>query len=470
MFKRIGGRVAIMGGKKEEVERALESMRKSISSLPPNLREKAEKLLKNEELLRKELLIHYGGEIKIAPKEKATEKNLPLYYTPNIALLGTAFECFPELTNKFALRGRTIGVVTDGTRILGLGDIGPYGGLSVMGGKAFLFMDGSRSRINAFPIAVGTKDRDEFIETVVRIAPSFAAINLEDIDSNGGKCFYILEQLRKRLRELPVPVPVWHDDQQGTAAIVTAALKNALKAVGKDIRKVRIILNGAGAANIRIAEYLMMFGAKGENIISLDSKGALYKGRKDLELTENGHARSLAEKTNPEKRKGRLADVIGGSDVLISATSPEAVQKFVRRDIVRKMNKNPIVFILENPTPRETLKEVAKGGAAVIANGSFPPNQCNNMYVFPGLMWGTISVHAKEINDEMVRATVDAIAGMVERPRRERILPAITPEVHLRVGVSVAKAAIESGVAGVDVKLPADERKAFRMLERMLKN
>lgn len=459
-----------MGRKNEEVERAIRSMKESACSLPPHLQEKAKKLLKNEEALRKELLLHYGGEIKITPKEKATAKNLPWYYTPNIALLGTAFECFPGLTNMFATRGKVIGVVTDGTRILGLGDIGPYGGLSVMGGKAFLFMDGPRSKISAFPLAIGTKNPDEFIETVVRIAPSFGAINLEDIDSRGGKCFYILEQLRKRLRELPVPVPVWHDDQQGTAAIVTAALKNALKVVEKDTRKVRIVLNGAGAANMRIAEYLMAMGANGGNIVLLDSRGTLYKGREDLELPENSYRLLIASKTNPEKKKGGLEDMVGGSDVLISATSPEAVKKIIKKELIKKMSKNAIIFILENPTPRETLEEAKKGGVAVIANGSFPPNQCNNMYVFPGLMWGTLAVHAKEINNKMVVAAADAVAGMVRNPTRDRILPAITPEVHLRVGISVARAAIESGVAGVDVKLPKDERKVEKMLEQMLKD
>ncbi|MEW6328900.1 MAG: malic enzyme-like NAD(P)-binding protein [Candidatus Micrarchaeota archaeon] len=455
-------------------------------------RAKAENLLKNEKRLREVMELHlYGpnsvGPVSVVLNVTVTNQNRPLVYTPGIADLCTFCELMPEMANLFTIGGRTVGVTSDGTRILGLGDIGAVGAKPLVGGKSALFMDGSSGKTMSFPLVINEKVDMEgdfkkwFDENVLAgadekfkkevdnwekivlvnaaTAHSFAFINLEDYESTNGKCFYILRRLQEVLKK--EGVGVWHDDNQGTGTMATAAVLNALKAVGKDIKDAKIVMNGVGGANVGIFEYLVLSGAKPENIIMADINGVLYEGRPDTQTPQGWYLKELAQKTNPEKLKGKnINDVIAGADVLISATGPEAVKKTVSTETIEKMAEKPIVFILENPTPRDLLDELTtkvneRGG--VIANGSFPPNQANNMYVFPGLMWGAVETYAKEINNDMVSSLIGALAGRVgDRLGRDFILPEINPEMHFAIASAVADAAIKSGAARVSKNIFKD--------------
>ncbi len=397
----------------------------------------------DEEELAKAMALHKGGKITTSvPKtKKVTPETLPYFYTPHVAKVCKKFQADPRLMHEFSHSGKTVAVISDGTRVLGLGDIGPYGAMPVMEGKAMLFIALSGGHINAFPICIGTKDPDEFIRTVINIAPSFGAINLEDLKQ--PKCFYILERLQEELKKLPVPVPVWHDDQQGTAGMVAAGLLNALKVVGKKLKTARIVVNGAGAAGLRIVDYLLLMGASGENIVVLDSKGAIFSSREDMHLPENKYKKIIAaDRTNLAKLKGGLLEVIPKADVLISATSPAEITRVLTPELIKLMSTDAIIFVLENPTPKEAVQAAREGGAKIVASGSFQPNQVNNMLIFPGVMWGVLESGAGEITNEMVIAGVKALAASVGKHlSADCIVP--TPSVKLgrRIAKAVAKAA-----------------------------
>lgn len=403
-----------------------------------------------EDNAEKALKLHEGGKISVTlPRgKKVTPETLPFFYTPNVASVCKKFEADPTLRRRYSVSGKTVAVVSDGTRVLGLGDMGPYGAMPVMEGKSMLFIGFTKGEVNSYPICLSTRDADEIVKSVVSIAPSFAAINLEDISS--PKCFNVLGRLREELKKLPVPIPVWHDDQQGAAGVTIAALLNALKATGKTLKEAKIVVNGAGAAGLRIADYLLLFGAKGENVIVLDSKGALYSSREDMALPENKYKKALAaDRTNPGEAKGGLHEIISGADALISATTPSEADRVITADLVRKMAPNAIVFLIENPSPRLALEAAKEGGAKIIANGSFPPNQINNAHIFPGVMWGVISSGAKEITDEMVVAGVKALASSVKKEEiaQGTIIPPPSVKLSRRIAKAVAKAAAKGAGA-----------------------
>ncbi|HBB66135.1 MAG TPA: malate dehydrogenase [Elusimicrobia bacterium] len=331
-----------------------------------------------------------------------------------------------------------VAVVSDGTRVLGLGDIGPEAGLPVMEGKGLIFK--YLGGVDAFPICLDTKDPDEIIKTVRYLAPSFGGINLEDIAQ--PKCFYILDELRKTM-----DIPVWHDDQQGTATVCLAGLINALKIVGKKIGDVKIVLFGAGAANIRIGTLYMSYGAKPENLIYVDSKGILHKGRTDLkDHKEKWHMCNI---TNGRQLTGRLEDALAGADVLSAASTPGP--DVIKKEWVAKMNKDAIVFVTANPIPEMWPWDAKEAGARVVATGrSDFDNQVNNSLGFPGIFRGALDVHARTITDDMCIAAAEALAGYAEKKGMDEnyIMPRMDePEVFIEEAVAVGMKAIEQGLA-----------------------
>jgi malate dehydrogenase (oxaloacetate-decarboxylating) len=327
-----------------------------------------------------------------------------------------------------------VAVVTDGTAVLGLGDIGPKAGLPVMEGKSILFKE--FAGVNAFPICLDTKDPDEIVTAVKMIAPGFGGINLEDISA--PRCFEVEEKLKKEL-----DIPVFHDDQHGTAIVVLAGVINALKVVGKDIKDVKVVVNGAGAAGTAISKLLLVGGVT--NLIVCDKVGILYDGIEDVDYAKQ----DLAKITNPDHLKGDLSIALKGADVFIGVSAPGIVSK----EMVSSMNKDSILFAMANPTP-EIMPDLAKeAGARVMGTGrSDFPNQVNNVLVFPGVFKGALEVRAKEINEEMKLAAAYAIASMIpdEELNDENVLPnALDKSVSDYVAEAVKKAARETGVARI---------------------
>jgi malate dehydrogenase (oxaloacetate-decarboxylating) len=325
-----------------------------------------------------------------------------------------------------------VAVVTDGTAVLGLGDIGPEAALPVMEGKAILFKE--FGGVDAFPICLGTKDAKEIIGIVKGLEPSFGGINLEDISA--PRCFEIEQALKKELN-----IPVFHDDQHGTAVVVLAGLMNSLKVVGKRMEDVSIAISGAGAAGIAVAKILL--AAKAKDVIVCDSKGTIYLGRGGL----NPFKGEIARHINKGHIKGGLEDALMGADVFIGVSRPN----IVTRKMIASMNRDPIVFAMANPVPEIMPDEAKAGGAKVIATGrSDFPNQINNVLVFPGIFRGALDSRAREINEEMKLAAARALAGLIEKPSPEKIIPDVfDPRVSRAVSEAVKKAAIDSGVARV---------------------
>ena len=361
-------------------------------------------------------------------------KDLSLAYTPGVA--EPCLEIQKDYNKSFELtrRWNMVGVVTDGTAVLGLGDIGPEAGMPVMEGKAVLFK--SFGDVDAFPICIRSKDVDEIVRTVYLISGSFGGINLEDISA--PRCF----EIEKRLKEI-CDIPIFHDDQHGTAVVSLAALINALKVVGKDITKIKVVTSGAGAAGIAIIKLLVSMGLK--NVVMTDRKGAIYKGREGL----NPIKEEMAEVTNLNCEKGTLADVVKGADVFIGVSAPNTLSP----EMVKTMAEKPIVFACANPTP-EIMPDVAKAaGAAVVGTGrSDFPNQINNVLAFPGIFRGALDVRASDINDEMCVAASYAIASLVsdEELSADYILPkAFDPRIAPTVAKAVAEAARKTGVARI---------------------
>ena len=376
----------------------------------------------------------WKGKIEItATVPVATKDDLSLAYTPGVAEPCLAIQKDISRSYDLTRRHNLCLVVTDGSAVLGLGDIGPEAGMPVMEGKCVLFK--AFGGVDAFPLCVKTKDVDAFVETVYNISGSFGGINLEDIAA--PRCFEIERKLKEKC-----DIPIFHDDQHGTAVITLAGLINALKVVGKDIGNIKAAVNGAGAAAIAITKLLISAGLK--NITLCDRTGIVYKGR---EKGMNWIKSEMAEITNPEGLRGSLADAMKGADVFIGVSAPNSVT----RDMVRTMAKDPIIFACANPTPEIFPDDAKAAGAAVISTGrSDFPNQINNVLAFPGIFRGTFDVRASDINEAMKVAASHALADLVEPDMLgpDYIIPAaFDPRVGPAVSKAVAEAARKSGVA-----------------------
>jgi len=377
----------------------------------------------------------WAGKIEVIAKAPVGSKEeLAIAYTPGVAAPCLEIQKDVDLSYKYTRRHNLVAVVTDGTAVLGLGDIGPEAGMPVMEGKCALFK--AFGDVDAFPLCIRSKDVDEIVNTVALLAGSFGGVNLEDISA--PRCFEIEKKLKERC-----DIPIFHDDQHGTAVITLAGLTNALKIVGKKMEEIHVVVNGAGAAATAITKLLISRGLK--NVILCDRKGAIYEGREGL----NSAKEEMAKITNPEKKAGSLADVIVGADVFIGVSAPGVLTA----DMVATMAKDPVVFACANPTPEILPDEAKKAGVAVMATGrSDFPNQVNNVLAFPGIFRGALDVRASDINDEMKIAAANAIAGIVsdEELNPEYILPdAFDKRVGPAVAAAVAQAARDTGVARI---------------------
>ena len=404
--------------------------------------------------LRDEALeFHRLARGKIAVHSKVpcrTQHDLSLAYTPGVAEPCREIEKNPDDVYQFTSKGNLVAVVTDGTAVLGLGDIGSLAAIPVMEGKAILFKN--FAGIDAFPISVASKDPLVIADTVARIEPTFGGINLEDISA--PRCFEVEERLKKILS-----IPVFHDDQHGTAVVTLAALINALKVVDKNFAQTKIAVSGAGAAGIAVTKFLQSFGAK--DVVLCDSKGVIHSGRSDL----NSSKQEIARITNPRRITGSLADAIREADVFIGLS----VAGIVSQDMVRSMAKDAVVFAMANPVP-EIMPDLAKGaGARVVATGrSDFANQVNNVLGFPGIFRGALDVRASDINEEMKKAASMAIADLVESVTETSIIPSpLDKRVVPRVAEAVARAAIETGVARRLTDPKEVGRKAEAMIQRL---
>ncbi len=383
------------------------------------------------------LKMHYNlkGKIEVAARAAVDSKEaLSLAYTPGVAEPCLEIQKNPDKSFDLTRRWNTVAVVTDGTAVLGLGDIGPEAGMPVMEGKCVLFK--AFGDVDAIPLCVRSKDVDDIVKTVSLLAGSFGGINLEDISA--PRCFEIEEKLKKCC-----DIPIFHDDQHGTAVITLAGLLNALKVVDKKLNEVKIVTSGAGAAGIAIIKLLMSMGLK--NVIMTDRQGAIYEGREGL----NDIKKEMAKITNSARQKGTLAEVIKDADVFIGVSAP----KTLTADMVKTMAKDPIIFACANPTPEIFPEEAKAAGAAVISTGrSDYPNQVNNVLCFPALFRGALDVRASEINDEMKVAAAHAIADLVspDELNAEYILPQpFDPRIKDAVAAAVAKAARRTGAARI---------------------
>ena len=377
-------------------------------------------------------LMHLGGKVEVKPKMPVrTRDDLSMAYTPGVARVCRAILEDPERAFNLTIKRNTVAVVSDGTAVLGLGDIGPKAAMPVMEGKAMLFKE--FAGVDAFPLCLDTKDPDEIVETVKRMAPAFGGINLEDISA--PRCFEIEERLKGEL-----DIPVFHDDQHGTAVVVLAALINSLKIVGKEMEDLKVVVNGIGAAGVACAKILFAAGVK--NIIGCDSKGIVYKSREGL----NASKRWFAENTNPDGRTGGLGEAIEGADLFLGLSAPGVLNA----DHLASMAKDPIVFAMANPVP-EIMPELTLDKVRIMATGrSDYPNQINNVLCFPGIFRGALDVRAREINKEMKLAAARAIAGVIPEDTlsEDYVVPSVFDErVAPAVAETVAQAAKESGMA-----------------------
>jgi malate dehydrogenase (oxaloacetate-decarboxylating) len=401
--------------------------------------------------LREEALeFHRVAKGKIAIHSKvpcSTKHELSLAYTPGVAEPCLEIENNPEDVYQYTSKGNIVAVVTDGTAVLGLGDIGPLAAIPVMEGKAILFKN--FAGIDAFPISITSKDPKVIVDTVASIEPTFGGINLEDISA--PRCFEIEEKLKKILS-----IPVFHDDQHGTAVVTLAALINALKVVDKSFAEIKVAVSGAGAAGIAVTKFLLSFGAS--DVILCDSKGVIQTSRSDL----NSAKLEISRITNPRKISGSLADAMLGADVFIGLS----VAGIVSEEMVRSMAKDAIVFAMANPVP-EIMPDLAlRAGARVVATGrSDFSNQVNNVLGFPGIFRGALDIRASDINEEMKKAASLAIASLIESVSETSIIPSpLDKRVVPRVAEAVARAAIKTGVA----RMPADPQEIGQRTEAMI--
>ena len=377
----------------------------------------------------------WNGKIEVVSRAKvSTPEELAVAYTPGVAEPCLEISKDVDLSYKYTRRGNIVAVITDGTAVLGLGDIGPEAGMPVMEGNCVLFKE--FADVDAFPLCVRSKSVDEIVRTVELLAGSFGGVNLEDISA--PRCFEIERQLKEKC-----DIPIFHDDQHGTAIVTAAAMINALKFTGKKLDEIKVVTSGAGAAGIAIIKLLISLGLK--NVIMCDRTGAIYEGRDGL----NAEKMEMAKISNRNMEKGTLAEVIKGADVFIGVSAPGTVTE----EMVKSMAENPILFPMANPVP-EIMPELAKAaGAAVLGTGrSDFPNQINNVLAFPGIFRGALDVRATDINDEMKVAAVYAIAGLVsdEELSAEYIIPnPFDKRVAESVAKAVAQAAIKTGVARI---------------------
>ena len=383
--------------------------------------------------LHKELV----GKIEVVSKvELNSPDDLSLAYTPGVAEPCKVIAENPDAVFDYTGRGNMVAVVSDGTAVLGLGDIGPLAALPVMEGKCVLFK--KFGGVNAFPICLNTKNVEEIIQIVKALEPSFGGINLEDISA--PRCFEIEARLKKETN-----IPIFHDDQHGTAIVVLAALINSLRVVHKQLGEVKLVLNGAGSAGIAITKLLLQAGLK--NVIMVDRAGMLCTG----EAWMNPAQEVMAERTNQEKLKGSLADALVGADVFIGVSAPGVLNG----KMVATMNSKSVIFAMANPTPEILPEEALAAGAAVVGTGrSDYPNQVNNVLVFPGMFRGALDVRAKDITEEMKLAAAYAIAGIIsdEELNAEYVIPGVfDPRVAPKVAAAVAQVAISSGIARINM-------------------
>lgn len=376
----------------------------------------------------------WKGKIEITTRVPvSTRDDLSLAYTPGVAQ--PCLEIQKDVNKSYELtrRWNTCLVVTDGTAVLGLGDIGPEAGMPVMEGKCVLFK--AFGDVDAFPLCIKSKDVDEIVNTIYMISGSFGGVNLEDISA--PRCFEIEQKLKEKC-----DIPIFHDDQHGTAVITFAGLTNALKVVGKKKEDIRVVVSGAGAAAVAITRLLLSGGVK--DVTMCDRSGAIYEGRADH---MNPVKEDMAKITNPEKRKGSLKDVLAGADVFIGVSAPG----MLTREMVATMNRDAIIFACANPTPEIFPDDAKAGGARIVATGrSDFPNQINNVLAFPGIFRGAFDVRASDINDEMKIAAAEALANLItdEELNEDYIIPAaFDPRVGKAVAKAVAEAAIRTGVA-----------------------
>ena len=386
----------------------------------------------------KSLALHEEWKGKIEMKSRVpvkTKEDLALAYTPGVAQ--PCLEIQKDVSKSFVYTNRwnSCLVVTDGTAVLGLGDIGPEAGMPVMEGKCVLFKE--FGNVDAFPLCIKSKEVDDIVNTIYLISGSFGGVNLEDISA--PRCFEIEKKLKEKCN-----IPIFHDDQHGTAVITLAGLTNALRLVGKKKEEIKLVINGAGAAAISIARLLLLAGVS--NIILCDRTGAIYEGR---EKGMNPVKEEMARITNPSKEKGSLADLLQGADVFIGVSAPGCLTT----DMVKTMARDAVIFACANPTPEIYPEDAKAGGARVIATGrSDYPNQINNVLAFPGIFRGAFDVRASDINDQMKLAAAEALAGLIseEELSEDYIIPAaFDPRVGKAVAAAVAKAAVESGAARI---------------------
>lgn len=394
--------------------------------------------MRKEAIFAKALLAHQQSKGKVAITSKLpveSMEDLAIAYTPGVAEPCREIEKNPDAVYDVTSKGNMVAVVTDGSAVLGLGDIGPDAALPVMEGKAVLFK--RFANVDAFPICIRSQDPEEIVRTTALITPAFGGINLEDISA--PRCF----EIERRLKEV-CDIPVFHDDQHGTAVIVLAGLINSFKLVKKNIEDVKIVMSGAGAAGIAICRFLLSAGAK--NVILCDRSGAIYNGRPEH---MNWAKDEITKETNPNKEMGNLAEVLKGADVFLGISAPGVVTT----EMVKTMAKDPILFAMANPTPEIYPDEAQAGGAAVVATGrSDFPNQINNCLGFPGIFRGTLDVRASTINEEMKLAASEAIASLIsdEELTAERIIPEpLDSRVVPSVAKAVAEAARRTGVARI---------------------
>ncbi|MBM7692874.1 malate dehydrogenase (oxaloacetate-decarboxylating) [Peribacillus deserti] len=409
--------------------------------------------------LREEALhMHRVNQGKLETVSKVPVKNandLSLAYSPGVAEPCKAIYDKPETVYEYTMKGNTVAVVTDGTAVLGLGNIGPEAAMPVMEGKAVLFK--SFAGVDAFPICLNTNDVDKIVETVKLLEPTFGGVNLEDIAA--PNCFVIEERLKKETN-----IPIFHDDQHGTAIVTAAGLVNALKITGKRMSEIKVVANGAGAAGIAIIKLLYSYGVR--DIIMCDSKGSIYEGRP---FGMNDVKDAVAKFTNREKRGGSLEEVITGADVFVGVSVAGALTKAM----VESMNPDPIIFAMANPVPEIMPEEAKQAGAKVVGTGrSDFPNQVNNVLAFPGIFRGALDVRATHINEKMKVAAVEAIAGLIsdDELQPDYVIPApFDARVAPEVAAAVARAAMETGVARLKVD-PEDIKAKTRMLSAIGKD
>lgn len=402
----------------------------------------------------------YRGKLEVSLKCRIRDfDDFAIWYTPGVAAPCRDIAAHPEKVFTHTNKGNFVAVVSDGTRVLGLGNIGPHAALPVMEGKGILFK--FLGGVDAFPICLDTKDPDEIIQAVKWLEPTFGGINLEDIEK--PKCFYILDRLRKEMS-----IPVWHDDQQGTAAITVAGLINALKIVNKTKEQVKVSMIGAGASNIAISRLMMSAGFPPENIFMVDTKGILHKGRDDLHTPENKEKWHMCEISNKEGRTGNIPEAMKGTDVCIALSKPGP--GVIKPEWVATMAKDAIVFACANPVPEIWPWEAEEAGARIVATGrSDFPNQVNNSLGFPGIFRGALDIAAKTITDEMCIAAAGELAKCAEDKGLSEtyIVPRMDEwEVFPREATAVAMKGIEQGVARITMTRDQLFEKASKTIKR----